>query len=97
MSENGRAVEEYTEDVKEEIKEKMAEKVFSLGDLRLYECPLSYVSEDTGELIRLCYLIEDTGNLLYAGGWGNQPMWLVETYEAYKAEISRHLEKTRNA
>lgn len=97
MSEAARAVTEYTEEVKEELKEKGAEKVFSFGDVRLYECPLSYISEDTGELIRLCFLVDDTGNLLYDGGWGNQPMWLVEAFEAYKAEMLRHLEKTKNA
>ncbi len=91
------AITEYTEEVKEELREKGGEKVFSLGDIRLYECPLSYISEDTGELIRLCFLVENNRNLLYEGGWGNQPMWLVETHEAYKAEISRHLEKTKNA
>ena len=97
MSEDARAVTEYTGEVNEELKEKGAEKVFSLGGIRLYECPLSYISEDTGELIRLCFLVENNCNLLYEGGWGDQPAWLVEAYEAYKTEISRHLEKTKNA
>ena len=48
---------EYSEEVKEELKEKEAQKVFSLGDIRLYECPLSYITEETRDLMRLCFLI----------------------------------------
>ena len=88
---------EYSEEVKEELREKEAQKVFSLGDVRLYECPLSYITEETQELMRLCFLIDETKQLLYGGGWGGQPVWLVEAFEVYKVEILRHLEKTKNA
>ena len=36
-----------------ELKERSASKVFRLGDIRLYECPLSYISEESAEIIRL--------------------------------------------
>ena len=91
MSEDARAVEEYTDEVKEELKEKKADKVFSLGNLRFYECPLSYIETDTWDIIRLVFLMNATGELLYNGGLGEQPYWLVEAYEMYKTELSRYL------
>ena len=80
---------EYTAEVKLEIKDAGAFKVFPLSGLRLYECPLSYLSSFTSELIRLIVLIEDTGVLLYAGGWGDQPCFLVEAYYIFKEESRR--------
>ena len=90
------AVTEYTEEVKRELKEKGAEKVFSLGDIRLYECPLTYIEAETWEIIRLCYLIEDTHVLLFGGGWGDQPVWLVETYGIYKSESATEIKRMRD-
>jgi len=102
LSEDARAVTEYSEEIKEELKEKGAEKVFSLGDIRLYECPLTYIEGETWEVIRLGYLIEDTKvllygggwgdqpTLLYGGGWGDQPTWLVEAFEIFKSESAHH-------
>jgi len=90
LSEDARAVTEYSEEIKEELKEKGAEKVFSLGDIRLYECPLTYIEGETWEVIRLGYLIEDTKVLLYGGGWGDQPTWLVEAFEIFKSESAHH-------
>ncbi|VAW37799.1 hypothetical protein MNBD_DELTA02-725 [hydrothermal vent metagenome] len=63
-----------------------AQKVFTLGDIRLYECPVSYISRDTVELMRLVYLIDGSKGLLYSGGWGDQPAWLVEAVEAFRME-----------
>ena len=76
--------------MKEEIKEKRAEKVFSIGGIRLYECPLTFIEAETWEVLRLVYLIEDTKVLLHGGGWGNQPVWLVEAYEIFKSERAHH-------
>jgi len=80
---------DYSEAVKRELNEKNAQKVFSLGDIRLYECPLSYITEETAEIMRLVYLIDASGHLLHQGGWADQPCWLVEAYEIYKAESAR--------
>lgn len=90
MSEDARAVEEWTDEVKEELKEKKAEKVFSLGNLRFYECPLSFIETAHWALIRLVFLLDVTGHLLHDGGIGEQPYWLVEAYEIYKAELLRY-------
>lgn len=84
---------EYTNEVTEEHKEKAARKVFSLGDIRLYECPLSFITRDTHEIMSLVFLIENSGHLLHAGGWGNQPAWLVEAYQIYKAEAAKNAPK----
>mgnify|MGYP001611060842 FL=1 len=91
MSEDARAVTEYTGGVNEELKEKGAEKVFSLGDIRLYECPVTFMAPETWEVIRLVSLIEDTKVLLHEGGWGNQPAWLVEAFEIFKSESVKRL------
>ncbi|MEE9614851.1 MAG: hypothetical protein V3W31_07900 [Thermodesulfobacteriota bacterium] len=91
LSEDARAVTVYTDEVKAELGEKGAQKVFGLGGLRLYECPLSYISRDTTELMRLIYLMDGSGHLLHPGGWGEQPAWLVEAFEVHKLESARHL------
>ena len=91
MSEDARAVTEYTGEVNKELEEKGTGKVFSLGNIRLYECPLTYIEAETWEVIRLVYLIEDTKVLLHEGGWGNQPAWLVEVFEIFKGESVKRL------
>lgn len=68
------------------IKDKKAKKVFSLADIRLYECPLSYISADTAELMRIVYLVDRSGHLLHPGGWAGQPCWLIEAYEIFMSE-----------
>lgn len=71
------------------VQQRQAQKVFSLGDIRLYECPVSYISRDTVEVMRLVYLIDDSKSLLYGGGWGSQPAWLVEALEVFRMETVR--------
>ena len=48
------------------------------------------------EVIRLCYLIEDTHVLLFGGGWSDQPMWLVEAYSIYKNESATEIKRARD-
>ena len=79
----------FTPAIKEELKEKKAGKVHGLGDMRFYECPLSCITPDTREMMRLCFMVVDTGRLLHPGEWGAQPAWLVEAYEIHKAEAAR--------
>ncbi len=57
--------------------------------MRLYECPLSYLTPETYELMRMVFLVNETGVLLNEGGWGAQPYWLVEAFEIFKVEITR--------
>lgn len=95
MSDEAKAFEEYTDDIKDEHKDKGAKKVFMTGKLRLYECPLSYITYDTRELMRLCYLIEDSKSLLFAGGWADQPMWFVEAFEIFRIESARNVKDGR--
>jgi hypothetical protein len=84
-------VSSYTQSISEEISELNARKVFSLGGLRLYECPLSYITVESCDLIRLVYLTDDTGMLLFDGAWGAQPAWLIEAYEVFSFEKARKL------
>lgn len=96
LREEARAVEAYTPEVVEEHREKGARKVFRLAGLRLYECPLSYISMVTSDVIRLVYLIEGSGALLFPGGWGAQPAWLVEAYEVFRAENARDIKDRKD-
>ncbi len=89
LSEGARAVTDYTEEVKGELKEKGAEKVVVLGNLRLYECPLSYITEDTWEMVRMIRFLEHTRRLPLSGGWADQPYWFVEAYGLYLEESER--------
>lgn len=93
LSEEAKAVEAYSPQIKDELGEKRAAKVFSLGGLRLYECPLSYITLETAAVVRLVYLLDSTGHLLFTGGWAMQPYWLVEAYEIFKCESARAKEK----
>ncbi len=89
LSEGARAVTEYTGDVERELKEKGAGKVVVLGNMRLYECPLSYITEDTWEIVRMIRFLEHTGRLPLGGGWADQPYWFVEAYGLYLEESGR--------
>ncbi|MFQ5479787.1 MAG: hypothetical protein ACE5DW_00730 [Thermodesulfobacteriota bacterium] len=79
-----------------EIKAKGACKVFSLGEIRFYECPLTAITAETFELIRIVYLLESSGRLFFDGGWADQPHWLVEAYEMYKIETLEYLKGRQN-
>lgn len=85
------AVNDYTDEVKAALSEKNAKKVFTLGDMRLYECSLSYLSEDTRDIIQMVFLMDSTKRLLFAGEWGEQPAWLVEAYGIFLAESALYL------
>ena len=91
LSDHARAVSEYTPTVTRELKEKGGVKVFSLGDIRLYECPVSYITEDTVLVMRLVYLTDEIGVLLYEGGFGAQPAWFVEALEIFRGERVRSM------
>lgn len=87
---------EFTDEVKEELLSTQAQKVFTLGDLRLYECPLSYISEETREVIQMVFLMDSTKRLLFTGEWGDQPAWLVEAYGIFLSESAEYLKDRRD-
>ena len=96
LSDEALAVKDYTDEVKAELSEKNAQKVFTLGSLRLYECPLSYISEVTREVMQTVFLMDSTKRLLFAGEWGEQPAWLVETYGIFLTESAAYLKDRRD-
>ncbi|HHL40892.1 MAG TPA: hypothetical protein ENJ37_10335 [Deltaproteobacteria bacterium] len=89
LSDEARCVGRYSAVVAEELERCGASKVFSMGGLRLYECPLSYITPETCDLMRMVFVMEATGALLLAGGVGDQPFWLVEALEIYGSEKAR--------
>lgn len=64
-----------------------------MGDLRLYECPQSYITEETWQIMRLVFLVEQSQQMYFTGGWADQPHWLIEGLEIYRAEIARKTKK----
>ncbi|MCK4738906.1 MAG: hypothetical protein KAT46_03060 [Deltaproteobacteria bacterium] len=54
---------------------------------------MSYVSEESLELLRLIFLINDSSQLLFSGGWAEQPLWFIEAYEIFKVELARDMQK----
>jgi len=85
------AVADYTDEVKAALSERNAQKVFTLGDMRLYECPLSYISGETRDIIQMVFLMDSTKRLLFTGEWGDQPVWLVEAYGVFLTESAAYL------
>lgn len=86
-----------TEDDKDEIREKGARKVWTLRDadpgatLRLYECPLTFMSQESKDLIDLIYLTTESKILPFPGNcWNDQPAWFVEAFILYKQELSKY-------
>ncbi len=65
-----------------------AKKVFMLGDIRLYECPLTWISEETYHMLRAVYLAKDSSVLYNAGGWADQPEWFIDAYELQRTEAN---------
>lgn len=55
-------------------------------NLRLYECPVTYITQDTNDLMRVLYLTENSDNLLFKGGIADQPYWFIEAIEIFKSE-----------
>lgn len=96
LSEEARAVNRYTGDITDEHRIKSAQKVLSLGDIRFYECPLSYISADSRELIRMVFLSEATGALPCRDGLGQQPYWFIEAVEIGGFERAAYLQRKKD-
>ncbi len=91
LTDDALVVTDYTDEVKAELLDKNARKVFTLGDMRLYECPLSFISEDTREVIQTVFLMDSTKRLLFSGEWGEQPAWLAEAYGVFLTESAGYV------
>ncbi len=82
----------YTPEINEELKATAARKVgVTMGDLRLYECPLSYITDETHQMMRTVFMVDGTQALYFSGGWADQPCWFIEASEIYRAETARKL------
>ena len=44
-------------------------------------------------MMRLAFLADTTGHLLYGGGLGAQPYWMIEALEILRAETARDFKK----
>jgi len=44
----------------------------------------------------MVYLMEDSKQLLFDGGWSEQPYWLIEAIQIYKAELARQMKNKDN-
>ncbi len=89
LTDAARAVDSYDALINGELAAKKCAKVVSLGDLRLYECPLSYVSEESFAVMKCVFMIESSGRLYYEGGLADQPCWAIEAFEIYQSERAR--------
>jgi len=83
---------DFKPDFVRDIKEKKIKKVFNLGDIRLYECPLTWITRETNLIIEQIFLIAESPVLLYPGTWLDQPNWFVEAFNIYKKERQRDVE-----
>jgi hypothetical protein len=81
----------WTDAIAEELQEKGANPVFDCA----YECPLTFITEETNSIVNTIGLISTTGFLYYAGGLGDQPFWLIEAFEIFKAEEAIEMDKIR--
>ncbi len=81
----------YNDEITGEHKNKSAEKVFSLGNIRLYECPVTFITEDTAFIMSAVFLSEDSGVLYHSGGWSSQPEWFVKAVGIYREELANSL------
>lgn len=83
---------EYPEEERKRLSQALrdagAEKVTGLGDIRLYECPLRWITPETNAILRMVYLARESGVLYSAGGWEDQPEWFREAYEIVRVEIN---------
>lgn len=86
-------VTEYTPDINQDLAEKKQKKVWNLGDIRLYECPISWITNETNIIIDQLFLVAEGQGLLFPGTWLEQPNWFVEAWNIYKSERNDSLSK----
>lgn len=82
------AFEEFDNDSKRELLLAKATKVWGHRRLRLYECPKSWITEETNDIINKLNLQENSKILYFGPNWKDQPLWFIEAYNIYNAELS---------
>lgn len=93
MSDEARAVREYTPEIRAELALKSCRKAAGLGDIRLYECPESFFDGETMMMIGIVFMVECTGRLYFDGGIADQPCWLVEAMQIFNTERVRSMDE----
>jgi len=91
LSSESVCVDSYDDSVNNEHNSKDAKKVFALGDLRLYECPVSFITEETAFMMKAVFLSVDTKALYFGGGIADQPEWFVRALEVFSEENDRYM------
>jgi len=85
LTETGITKEDTTPDLVRQIKKSGVSKVWKVGPVRLYECPLSWIKQQTHTIIETLFLVADSPALLFDGGWMKQPNWFVEANKIFKS------------
>jgi hypothetical protein len=65
--------------------------------LRLYECPISYITSESMDVLSMVRLTHETNILPLSGGWADQPNFFVEAYQLFSTELYHHSEKRKKA
>jgi hypothetical protein len=84
-------LEPYPLWIQHDLKSKLPHKgkfpaaVFKLGNIKLYECPLTWISKDTSKIMKMLFL-EDNPPLIFPGTWLDQPQWYMESIHIYRNE-----------
>jgi len=76
------------QDIKDKFKTrngKFPTTVWKLGELKLYECPLTWITADTYKILELLF-IEENPTRIFQGTWLDQPKWWLEAIQIYKHE-----------
>lgn len=81
---------------KVEIKQKGARKVEQVGEIRLYECPLTITTQETANMLELVFLTSESNVLPFPGNWLAQPFWFVECFKLYRSEKAIFNKETSN-
>ncbi len=83
------AIEDFKTLEYEEIEKSGQRKVWPLGTIRLYECPVTWITQESIDMMDACFMISNSSSLLFPGAWSDQPMWLWEAFKIYKTETNK--------
>ena len=83
----------------QQIEKKGGRKVCTLGTgpsaIRLYECPNSWVTSESRQMLSAVYRYHEHHTLPAAGGWDDQPVWFREAWEIFRSELMAYQDKKR--